>query len=50
MDRRRDRFVDNFIVDTTFETHSKSCYTVPTIVMSGKCVYMAVAKSGNRVK
>ena len=36
MDRRRDGFVDNFIVDTTFETHSKSCYTVATFTMRGK--------------
>ena len=36
MDRRRDGFVDNFIVDTTFETHSKSCYIVAAFTMRGK--------------
>lgn len=35
MDRRRDGFVDNLIVNTTFETHSKNCYTVVTITMRG---------------
>ena len=40
MDRRRNRFVDNFIVDTTFETHSKSCYTVATITMMGKRAWL----------
>ena len=40
MDRRGNGFVDNFIVDTTFETHSKSCYTVATITMMGKRAWL----------
>ena len=42
MDRRRDGFVDNFIVDTTFEIYSKSCYTVATITMRGKRVWLQI--------
>lgn len=42
MDRRRDGFVDNFIVDTTFETHLKSCYTVATITMRGKHTWLQI--------
>lgn len=38
MDRRRNGFVDNFIVDITFETHSKSCYTVATFTMGGNAL------------
>lgn len=42
MDRRRNGFVDNFIVDTTFETHSKSCYTVATFTMGGKRAWLQI--------
>lgn len=42
MDRRRDGFVDNFIVDTTFEIYSKSCYTVATITMRGKRAWLQI--------
>lgn len=42
MDRRGNGFVDNFIVDTTFETRSKSCYAVATITMMGKRSWLQV--------
>lgn len=42
MDRRRDGFVDNFIVDTTFETHSKSCYIVAAFTMRGKRAWLQI--------
>ena len=42
MDRRRDRFVDIFIVDTIFEIYSKSCYTVAIITMRGKRVWLQI--------
>ena len=42
MDRRRDGFVDNFIVDTTFETYLKSCYAVATFTMRGKRAWLQI--------
>lgn len=42
MDRRRNGFVDIFIVDTIFEIYSKSCYAVATITMRGKRVWLQI--------